>query len=381
MAYLENGTLWTKTLPDGPPIAVAAGRNLYDLRFSPSGNWVLFHETDELVRLASVDGRRSRSWAATTGQWLPGRDELAIYLQDTNETRIFDERDEWNTPIRTFSDPAGTISHDCKRRVWESSADDGKKLLLSAFPGDSAEPRLIAQTQEGGFEVLGFVRGGQRFLYWMTDEDGADAWSYGMDIWLGGGAQAVKTGISTLPGETWNMAALSPSADTLAAVLGGDHLTDHDQHLVLTDVSADAGIEPHPVTDPTVSAIHPAWSRDGRWLTWVQEPDAEALEKQFAAKGENLTGDEISERCTNARRIWLAGRAGLARPVQLTNDDRYSDDLPLWSGDGSKILFVRSSRSDEQTLWLMDADGSNPRQVARLQSNLFEIGGLFDWLS
>jgi serine/threonine protein kinase len=48
--------------------------------------------------------------------------------------------------------------------------------------------------------------------------------------------------------------------------------------------------------------------------------------------------------------------------VQLTSDPRYEDTNPVWSLDGRWISFIRSlpGRSD---LWLMAADGGNPRQI------------------
>jgi TolB protein len=53
----------------------------------------------------------------------------------------------------------------------------------------------------------------------------------------------------------------------------------------------------------------------------------------------------------------------------LTSSD--SNDIdPAWSPDGSKIAFV-SSRSGKPQLYIMNADGSNPRQV----TDIDRIGG------
>jgi hypothetical protein len=46
------------------------------------------------------------------------------------------------------------------------------------------------------------------------------------------------------------------------------------------------------------------------------------------------------------------------------------DQMPSWSPDGKKIVFV-SERSGAPNLWIMNADGSGPRQLT--------AGGSFDY--
>ena len=43
--------------------------------------------------------------------------------------------------------------------------------------------------------------------------------------------------------------------------------------------------------------------------------------------------------------------------VRLTGGGR--DAIPCWSGDGSKIVFVRDAKS----IWVMNADGSGQRKI------------------
>jgi hypothetical protein len=51
-------------------------------------------------------------------------------------------------------------------------------------------------------------------------------------------------------------------------------------------------------------------------------------------------------------------------PVRLTNDPRYRDEEPQWSADGSHLLFCRIDEESNQTVWLMQSDGTDLRQVA-----------------
>ncbi|HEY0671709.1 MAG TPA: Ig-like domain-containing protein [Longimicrobiales bacterium] len=67
--------------------------------------------------------------------------------------------------------------------------------------------------------------------------------------------------------------------------------------------------------------------------------------------------------------VWVANRDGSG----LTRLTTYAgaDDQPTWSPDGSKIAF-RSMRSGQSQIWIMDADGSNQRNLMGTSQNLLD---------
>jgi Tol biopolymer transport system component len=63
------------------------------------------------------------------------------------------------------------------------------------------------------------------------------------------------------------------------------------------------------------------------------------------------------------RHIWRVDIG--AEPVQLTSDPNYEETFPQWSPDGNTIAFTRQPKEspNAKTLWLMNVDGANPRQI------------------
>ncbi len=59
--------------------------------------------------------------------------------------------------------------------------------------------------------------------------------------------------------------------------------------------------------------------------------------------------------------IWLS-TIGERDPVQLTHNTWEWDQHPSWSPDGLSLVFM-SNRTGQRQLWLMDADGGNPRPL------------------
>jgi Tol biopolymer transport system component len=84
----------------------------------------------------------------------------------------------------------------------------------------------------------------------------------------------------------------------------------------------------------------PSWSPDGARIAFRYQPG----------------GDETAEICHE--RGW-EGLGDLSRNATM-------DYSPAWSPDGSQIAFASSRSGRLPAIWIMDRDGSNPRQVGRV---------------
>jgi hypothetical protein len=221
----------------------------------------------------------------------------------------------------------------------------------------------------------------------MSPEMSASIRADGLGLYaVGTGAgQPRKLGVVTLIHP--DMVSTSPARDVLAVTSGFGRETWANKAIAIIDLTSDEPVVRN-LTEPSLSAQFPSWSPDGEKLAWSAGPDAEALYKQqLLARGQKTitvidprsgvpkeipitprlsldAPDDVVEQCVRLRRIWTTEIGPRASFLQLTNDSRYYDEKPLWSNDGSHILFFRVDADYARTIWMMRDDGSDVRQVA-----------------
>ncbi|SHF71487.1 Dipeptidyl peptidase IV (DPP IV) N-terminal region [Desulfofundulus australicus DSM 11792] len=78
VAWVAEGKLWVKDLPDGGARALAAGENISRPAWSPTGNWLFFRRGEDLW-LVGVDRSEARRVAQGVGEfaWSPAADVFA----------------------------------------------------------------------------------------------------------------------------------------------------------------------------------------------------------------------------------------------------------------------------------------------------------------
>jgi Tol biopolymer transport system component len=105
------------------------------------------------------------------------------------------------------------------------------------------------------------------------------------------------------------------------------------------------------LTEVRWSDEEPAWSRDGQKITFVSHRNMEQIPDDEILRGE----------------IYLMNADG-TNPINLTQSLEKPDMHPSWSPDGQQIAFTSIKLRNKLIfikldIWVMDADGGNPRNL------------------
>ncbi len=366
LAYVQGGDVWVEALPDGEPQRLTTdGRNSTP-RWSPSGEWLAFSKGDYQVWLMSADGNDARSLneGATVDAfaWAPADDRLAYVAAAGLQVISADSA----TPV-TLVPPSlpgygpgrmGRIAWSpdgawiaCGWEEWQAGQPlTYQGLWRVSSDGEQLAELYVSGAPEKGDAILaGWSLDGQHILFWQGDILSASMLAGGVALYSlpAGGGKPTKLVDTVLVHD--DFVASAPQGDWLAVTPGGYRATWTNKRIAVVEVD---GGEPTWLTDESVAAFSPAWSPDGIHLAYVAMPD----------EGD-LVGGEDARLGMMERRIWVGNVQGEPQLQQLTDDPAYRDERPLWSADGSHLLFARMDAEGQASLWLILVEGGDPRRV------------------
>jgi TolB protein len=373
IAFIQRDGLWVRSLPDGKPVRLVAAATLESPRFSPSGKWIAYLQGD-VVHVVSRDGARrmrlasaTRSTVAPGAQWFSTRDELLV--DRPAGLRVFTPANGWSKAFRS-------VQHATLPVVFSPQGNQivyGRTGRLCRLSLDRAEsvPTVLVSKDSGLFPCL-WSGDGKQVLFWEDPDFSASLMADGLELFsvTADGGPPRSLGVSTLVHA--DMLSLSPDRSRLAITAGGGREEWEQKRIAVIDLNTAAVSH---LTDDHTAAVCPSWSPRGDRIAFAAAPSPAAA----AAVG----GGEPARRLLEKRRIWITGVSGTTAPKQLTRDPLYRDEEPMWSADGSHVLFARIDRNDNQTLWLMDAESPRPFQVAGplrpADEAWFGYYGYIDW--
>jgi dipeptidyl aminopeptidase/acylaminoacyl peptidase len=373
VAYVLDGVIYVKDLPDGVATRLIEGS---EPRWSPSGEWLIFWSGDShsLIHMDGSSLRQLPNWPASddprvmpcsVAAWSPAEDKLAyvsdgaIFVENADgsgERRVttlgscplglawspdglrlaYDQQEQ--IPLSGYSDEGGGKVAPINRRasLWVVDANGS---------GNSVE--LYRSTTDGLF-AAGWIADGEEVLFWRDIQFSASMMADGLPL------EAIAAQAGAQPRElAWGSTAgmsLAPAEGKVAMTVPPGRESWTRKRIVTVEV--DSG-ETHYLTPEDRASIQPAWSSDGTRIAFVSKPDVGA--------GPGGPGYEL-ETMASDRRIWVMNADGSdQRP--LTDDPAYRDEQPLWSADGSQILFARLDGERRASLWLMPSNGGAPQRV------------------
>lgn len=389
LAFVRGGDVWVKDLPEGDERRLTQDGANASPRWSPSGGWLTFARGQQvwITRSNGLDAHPADNLSASEAAWSPRADRLA-YLAGGG---LVVTSADGSGRKQLIAPPGNPPSSAITALAW---SPDGAWIafekLERATAGENQPPRVLAQgiwrVKADGTEtqpvyvnadpfatqsyLADWSPDGRLVLFWRGMQMSA---SLGMDggpllaVPLTGAAPTELTSQMLMHPDFLSWA---PDSQRLALVAGGGRSTwDHKAIAVIT-----IGGATQTRTDSSQSALFPAWSPDGRWIAYT------------AAPGVDTDGGDPAADASRKRHLWRMEPDGQNKQA-LTNDARFHDEYPQWSGDGSSLLFARLDDAHAQ-LWLMEADGSDQRVVVNELTprpeglgtyGYIDWGRLYDW--
>lgn len=389
IAYIKDGEIWIKKLPDGESKQLTTGNRMP--RWASSGQWLAYLNQNhqlQVIRISGADkkvlnnGNEVKLFA-----WSPISDILAYVTKE--EVLWVVNTNDW---IEQKLVPAGNEPEDLNVTgiVW---SPDGQWLAYTTWQ------KMKEPEKYGYYEVLGRIRVdgskkielfsrsvgfgigyGTDLTSWSSDGEYILFWSYPFSASL----LADGTSLETIPasgGELREIVSImlaypgfldiSPEGKFLVVTIGGGRESWTSKGIALIELST--GDLTH-LTDEKISALSPVFSPDGKQIAYVAALDVQLLSEK-----------EAFNAGVSKRQIWIMNSDG-SNKRQLTSDESYYSERPLWSADGNWILFVRVDQNNQAGLWLMRSDGSELTKVAEeltpIEKSYYshtEWDSSFDW--
>lgn len=425
VAFIRDGSLWVKALPDGPERQLTFETGAMNPQWSPSGEWVLYYQgppslpEDIGVFVMRSDGSEQRRLESNMASWSPVSDVLAISLTDSS--LVVENAD--GTGRRQVLPPVpGRDFNPLDRRLRPFWSSDGQWLVFEEHHADHTRAAtylyigLRAVRVDGsdehevfsiGITPEGYSDGPRPGLRDAISDIGVPAF-----VWLASPPTTSPAEADGLPLALMSVAAVStlrPDAAGAMAELeshegpGAQMLLFRDAFAVSSDGDALALVEGVKLLDTPISgdrtaiadaqtdkaisvmdlqtgavtrltsedivAVSPQWSPDGEMLAFVARPDIGPVELA------GLEGDGAAER---NRRLWTIRSDG-SRAAPLTVDGAdCRHERPMWSRDGKQLLFacLTGPDAEDASLWVVPARGGAATEVVEEVSLLIASGPL-----
>ncbi|MGA9350022.1 MAG: hypothetical protein WBW48_14635 [Anaerolineae bacterium] len=377
LAYVQGGDVWVKALPNGEPQRLTTDGRNSKLRWSPSGEWLAFRKGDYQVWLMSADGNEAHSLnegaAVDAFAWAPADDRLAYIAAAGLQVISADGA----TPVTLVSlslpghgpgrmgrvawSPDGAWIA-CEWQEWQPDQPlTYQGLWRVSSDGEQLAELYASGVPEKGEAILaGWSPDGQHILFWQGEMLSGSMLADGVPLYslpAGGGkpVQLARQLASDARPSTDKVLAHSdfvapaPASAEVAVTVGAYRATWTNKRVAVVEAGTDAISF---LTTEDLAAFSPSWSPDSTRLAYVAMPD----------EGD-LVGGEDARLGMMERRIWMVNVQGKPQLRQLTDDPAYRDERPLWSADGSHLLFARMGAEGRASLWLILVEGGEPQRV------------------
>lgn len=330
----RDGTmrLYLARLDGAPPVAVAQAAATPAPRWSPDGSLLAFVDGAGALRAIDPGTHAAVTMASPT----TGPTGGSLRWSPTGLHVAFERDDDLYLAVAAGGAPAHVAAHFTGAASW---SPEGDRLLFVADPIGNSDIFVADMLGAGGIHQLSSAPGdevnptwsgdGTRIAYtagfeiMVVDADGSNTVSATRGpLDPASGARVLST---NLGGPVW-----APNGDTITTVAGVLPPSPSSAYSVVYRVDPEGVVEPAVITTGRGNAST-TWSRDGDRLMVSGQSVYGPYTEVFDAAGQQLFG--------------LTAGSGAT-----------------WSPDRSMIAYAAGSTAP-QAVWVVDADGTNPREV------------------
>lgn len=276
-------------------------------------------------------------------------------------------------------------SVDLERLLYVSSADGSLDLWAMRIDLDEGEVVGTPQRLTGGLGVGGLAVGPAGSLLVALQRTTSAIWSLPIDQ---GPLSSLDAGEELAPPEEFRDARPRWISDTVV-VFQSDRRGSTDLYRLATNSRETSRLS----TDPGSEASpHP--SPDGNWIAFEDAPEGVAMVRVIRASGGAARSPDptwrsrFQEQCCpnwspDGTRLAMAVTTGPEGPrlavaqmdpvtgsssqITLLDVPGVSQQYPRWSPDGRLIAYEARGEGSRWAIWVVDADGTNPRRVTQSQ--------------
>lgn len=388
VAYIQKGNLWVKNLPDGTAKQLTTDGVASCPRWSVTGKWLLFQKKNQLW-IAGSDSANGRMVAENINSFTWSSTEDVFYFS-TDKNGLLSARPEIRESVVLFKPSQGQTFG----RILNSP--DGRYIAFEIFfnqPSNNHVPEGIYKIDSTNSKVTtvfknqpiaqnslgteGYLAGwssdGKVLYLWVGTHSAsltADGASF-TAVDANTGKNLLDNPAGSLVHKNWFDSSQNPNIAALITAEGGRE-TWTGKRLAVINLHTKNFKE---ISRQDQSVVSLDFSPSGDRLAFSARPE----EKNMYSGDTTNTADK-SRKVMMQRHIWVMSAEG-GSLKQLTSDQNYRDEYPVWITNGDKILFARVDAQDKASLWVINADGSNLVQVVSELSpfDWFGFYGYVEW--
>lgn len=380
LAYAAEDGLYCTGLNDGKDIRLVAGRGISTPVFSSDGKAIAYLQNSTLYAYVFAESK-ARKLLENADSFCPGQSG-GFYASSQRMGIIVVNPNTAENSTVIPAEKATTFLHlklspDSKYLAYDSvvsGVENQDKGGVWLYDTSAKKEKLVVKAIKTDNFLLGIRPSVGR---WSPDSSKIIIWMMSQSASLSAdGVGAAVYNVADGKLKDLNTCALAydenvsfANSTSFALITGGGREMFTGKSLSIFDLSK--SLSPKTIRVPDKVPTTPYYSPDGKTLVFAASPSVKSDDSY-----------SMKMAAVSKRQIYLYKDGKL---TTLTKDNSYRSEAPVFLRNGSQIVFARISINGEISVWTMESDGKNQKQLAGWKYNnpnddrVTDFYGRIDW--